>query len=82
MLTVLVRYKKSGREVLFSADTVEYMPKGSDQEHADYDGLLIVQDHETRRSTHLSRDPENHADNVRDAFVMNRDGATVARYAL
>lgn len=75
MLTLLVRYKKSRREVISSATSVEFIPEGSE----DIDkGLLIVNNEE---SVHLSF---THADdeNYRDVFVMNDKGQTVARYLL
>ena len=72
MLTVLIRHKSDGREVLFEAKSVEYLRTGSDA------GLLVrLQDD---HSTHLCHS-DAEADQ-RDVFVMNSNGKTVARYDL
>ncbi len=69
MLTVLIRHKKSGREILYPADEVEF-EKGY--------GLRF---HSPGQSgAHF---PEsNTEDDYRDVFVMNAAGQTVARYRL
>ena len=76
MLTVLVKYTKSGREVLIPAKTVEFVPKGSVGE-----GLIIHHHVLEEGSCHLGFTPEGDQD-WRDVFVMNDKGATVARYTL
>lgn len=75
MLTVLIRYRKSGREVLIPAKSVEYVPNGDEQ------GLLINHGCEAEGGCQLgptAKDDEN----WRDVFVMNDHGSTVARYSL
>lgn len=74
MLTVLVRYTHSKREVLFPAQEVEYVPRGVPDA-----GLLIKFDYD--KGTHLGVTTEGDED-LRDVFVMNDNGATVARYTL
>lgn len=77
MLTVLVKYQKSGREVLIPAKTVEFCPKGS----STAEGLLINYDDREDGGRHLGFTPDGDND-WRDVFVMNDKGATVARYTL
>lgn len=75
MLTVLIKHKETGREVLYEAWNVEFVTADTDVESR---GLLI--NFEPGVSTHIgcSDDPLDR----RDAFVMNENGKTVARYAL
>lgn len=75
MLTVLIKHKNTGREVLYEAWNVEYVSR---PEEGDDAGLLI--NFEPGVSTHIgvSQDESER----RDAFVMNEAGKTVARYAL
>lgn len=69
MLTVLIRNRKTRREILYSADEVEFQ-KG--------DGLRF---HRPDRSgSHFSE--SNVEDDYRDVFIMNDAGQTVARYLL
>ena len=69
MLTVLIRDKKTGREIIYPADEVEFQ-KG--------DGLRFHRPNQT--GAHC---PESKAeDGFRDVFVMNAEGQTVARYIL
>lgn len=77
MLTVLIRYKKSRRECLTPAKSVEFIPRGGEDEP----GLLINHAVEAEGGYHLGMTPEGD-DDVRDVFVMNAQGATVARYTL
>ena len=72
MLTVMVRQLADGREILFEAKTVEYLRSGNDA------GLRINLQDDT--STHLSH--STNENDRRDAFVMNSNGKTVARYDL
>ena len=75
MLTVLIRYRKTHREVLIPARTVEYVPKGKQDS-----GLLINHGVQAEGGSHLKHD--DCTDDVRDVFVMNAQGQTVARYTL
>lgn len=76
MLTVLIRYTTTGREVLVPARSVEYIPKCCGDKD---EGLLI--NHGDSEGMHLGKTPEGD-NNWRDVFVMNASGATVARYKL
>lgn len=80
MFSVLIKYKKTGREVLIPARTVEYVPKGSCCGDVD-EGLLINHAVEAEGGSHLGFTPVGD-DDWRDVFVMNSHGQTVARYAL
>jgi hypothetical protein len=75
MLTVLIRYNKSRREVLIPAETVEYNPIRKE----DGGGLLVVR--AGIGSQHLGFSDTGDED-WRDVFVMNDQGQTVARYTL
>ena len=77
MLTVLIRYKKSRREVLTPARSVEFQPRGDSAEP----GLLINHGVEAEGGFHLAMTDEGD-DDWRDVFVMNAQGQTVARYTL
>ena len=79
MLTVLVRYTKSGREVLIPAKTVEFVPKGSNL--GDAEGLIINHNTPEEGGCQLGFSSKDDQD-WRDVFVMNGKGATVARYTL
>lgn len=71
MLTVLTKYLnggQAGREVLFEATMVEFK-RG--------DGLVI---NCGERSQHFAVSEND--DDLRDVFVMNSEGQTVARYTL
>ena len=72
MLTVLIKYEKSYREVLLPADAVEFSLAGEDA------GLLVTLKAETQ---HLAMTEEGDPD-VRNVFVMNDQGQTVGRYTL
>ena len=76
MLTVLVKYVKSGREVLIPAKTVEFVPKGNEAA-----GLIINHSDLDAGGRQLGFTPEGDQD-WRDVFVMNDKGATVGRYTL
>ena len=78
MLTVLIRYTKTGREVLVPAKSVEYVPKCCGDKD---EGLLINHGDPSDSGMHLGKTPEGD-DNWRDVFVMNASGSTVARYKL
>lgn len=75
MFSVLIRYKKSRREVIIPARSVEYVPDGKDA------GLLINHAVEAEGGRHLGRTSQGDED-WRDVFVMNAQGQTVARYTL
>lgn len=75
MLSVLIRHKQTQREVLYEAWNVEYVQHASEGEPA---GLLI--NFEPGVSTHIGAS-EVPADR-REAFVMNENGKTIARYTL
>jgi hypothetical protein len=77
MFSVLIRYKKTRREVLIPARSVEFVPKGSDDEP----GLLINHAVVAEGGCHLGMTAEGD-ENYRDVFVMNPQGQTVARYSL
>ncbi len=74
MLTVLIRYKESRREVIFPAISVEFVPSGTEDA-----GLLI--NTKVDGETHLALSASDNHD-WRDVFVMNANGQTVARYTL
>lgn len=76
MLTVLIRYKESRREVITPARSVEFVPSGSEDS-----GLLINHGVEAEGGCHLSMTASDDKD-WRDVFVMNDAGQTVARYIL
>ena len=93
MLTLLVRYQMSRREVLSPATSVEYAPPREQPQNCswtteqederqrynrDVAGLLVLNGEEGR---HLTLTPIGDLD-YRDVFVMNDHGATVARYTL
>ena len=69
MFTILVRTKKTNREILYLADEIEFHEE---------DGLRF---HSVNgNGSHLGiADKE---DDYRDVFVMNENGQTVARYLL
>ena len=70
MFTVLIRFRKDAREQVFAVDNIEYHP---------IEGLTLVFNRE-RESTNyaVTVDGEPYA----DAYVMNKNGKTVARYVL
>lgn len=74
MLTVLIRYKETRREVIIPASSVEFIPVST----GDEPGLLINNGVEAE---HLGL-TEKSDPNFRDVFVMNGNGQTVARYTL
>lgn len=75
MLTVLVKHKDTGREVLFPADSVEMQESGPGA------GLLIRgKQSDGIDGRHLAASATS--GDARDVFVMNDSGATVARYTL
>lgn len=85
MLTILIRYRKTRVEVLKRAESVEYTPPAAvDSEHPEntvkneHPGLLLTREDD---GEHLPLTPMDD-DNYRDVFVMNEQGATVARYTL
>ena len=76
MMTVLIKHRDTGRDVLLSAKSVEF-------EHSVFPdrpgtGLLVNFDGETSQHFALSEK----VDDARDVFVMNAAGQTVARYTL
>ena len=76
MLTVLIRYKESRREILIPAKSVEFIPSGTEDA-----GLLINHGVEADGGIHLGLTASDD-NNWRDVFVMNANGQTVARYTL
>ena len=76
MLTVMIRHSETKREVIFSANTVEYVQRATPEEPA---GLLVLGE-----GSEYSRYPVRDHDEgpYRDVFVMNEAGQTVARYVL
>lgn len=78
MFTVLIRYKKTGREVLRTAETVEFISEEGDRQR----GLLINSGIDAKSGFHLPMTTEADKDDYRDVFIMNNDGQTVARYVL
>jgi hypothetical protein len=78
MLTVLIRYKETRREVLMPAKRVEFVPESSKEESP---GLLINHGDEAESGCFLAMTSEGDSD-WRDVFVMNAQGQTVARYIL
>ena len=82
MFTVMIRYKESRREVLISARSVEFVPVGKEGEQPyDKAGLLINHAVEAEGGFHLDMTAKDD-DNLRDVFVMNSNGKTVAKYTL
>ena len=85
MFSVLIRYKVSRREVLISAETVEFIPPESPDNKVevlrDMPGLLVNCGVEGEKGCHLAMTPDDDPD-FRDVFVMNAQGQTVARYML
>lgn len=82
MFTILLRYKKTRREVIISAESVEFIPNdGKKGTGIDNPGLLINHGVEAKSGYHLAMTPEGDED-WRDVFVMNNHGQTVARYTL
>lgn len=75
MLTVLIRYVKTRREVLTPATSVEYQPTEID---AVEPGLLILNGDKGQHLVPTEKGDEN----WRYVFVMNENGSTVARYTL
>lgn len=80
MLTVLLKWHDGGNEVILSADSVEFVPKretanGSKQDPGP--GLIVRNGKDDHRIPASERHPE-----LRDVFVMNEAGSTVARYTL
>ncbi len=74
MLTILIRYRQSKREVLFNASSVEYSPS---------DGLLLQSTDTERTDNGIKLDfTAVDSTDFRDVFVMNTAGSTVARYCL
>ena len=80
MFSVLIRYKKSRREVLIPARTVEFIPEGEKMPNAPFEAGLLI-NHTENGGHHLGFTPEGDED-WRDVFVMNAAGQTVARYTL
>lgn len=84
MLTVLFRYQRSRVEVLKMADSVEYTPphgKSDDPANPPKNvepGLLLTLG---EKGEHVELTGVDDPD-YRDVFVMNDNGATVARYTL
>ncbi len=78
MLTVLIRYKKTRREVVVPARSVEFTPMSFG---GDEPGLLINHGVEAEGGFHLPL-TEGGDEDWRDVFVMNAQGQTVARYTL
>ncbi len=72
MLTVLIRYKSDGREVLIEAKNVEYLRAG--------DGAGLCINLQDDSGTHFGLS-DSEADQ-REVFVMNSNGKTIARYDL
>ena len=86
MLTVLIRYRETRREVLIPAKCVEYIPPGKtpvEKEIATIDqpGLLINHGGKADNGFHLGLTPIGE-ENFKDVFIMNDHGQTVARYIL
>ncbi len=83
MFSVLIRYNVSRREVLISAETVEFIrpPEKDDPCPVDIPGLLINHGIEGKKGFHLAMTEADDPD-WRDVFIMNDSGATVARYIL
>ncbi len=92
MFTILIRYNMSKREVLISAKTVEFIrptighagilnAKDDAPCPVDMPGLLVNHGVEGENGFHLSMTEVDDPD-WRDVFVMNAQGATVARYIL
>ena len=80
MLTILIRYQKSLREVLIEAESVEFVREQGP--HAvDKPGLLVNHGTKAKDGFHLEMTAEGDED-WRDVFVMNASGQTVARYTL
>ena len=70
MFTVLRRVRSDARGQLLNAKSVEYDPK---------DGLyIIISNTETTHFAMSTKDGEPYA----DAYIMNKEGKTVARYML
>ena len=70
MFTVLIRFRQDAREQVFSVDHVEYHPT---------EGLTLVFDKQNQSTNYATeRDGKPYA----DAYVMNGNGKTVARYVL
>lgn len=82
MFSVLIRYRKSRREVLIPACSVEFIPEGEKIPNTPFEpGLLINHGVEGKNGCHLGFTLEGDED-WRDVFVMNAAGQTVARYVL
>ncbi len=80
MFTVLIKHvgsNQKGRTVLLSAKTVEFVPEGGLDKNP---GLFINHGVDGEDGCHLS--PSEVEADYRDVFVMNDQGATVARYTL
>ena len=80
MLTVLIKNRATGREVLYPATCVEFVPA---KIGVPVPGLLIVVNAENRSceiSQHIGASKTE--GDLRDVFVMNENGSTVARYVL
>jgi len=86
MFTVLIRYQKTHREVLYPARSVEFVPikrrtKGLKGEIIEpEDAGLLINHTVDGESCHLGFSDND--DDARDVFVMNEHGSTVARYLL
>lgn len=74
MLSVMIRHKRSKREYLEECDAIEWEVEADAPDR----GLLIVRKDGT--SSHLP--PSDSDEHIRDVFVMNSAGQTVARYVL
>ena len=80
MFTILIRYRKSLREVLVTAESVEFV-REQGEHGVDKPGLLVNHGVEAKGGFHLEMTAEGDED-WRDVFVMNASGQTVARYTL
>lgn len=79
MLSMLVKYRKSGIENVCLVERVEYYPPQHGKENNPEPGLLV--EYSNGKAVHLPLTPIGDED-YRDVFVMNEKAATVARYTL
>lgn len=78
MLSVLIKHKAIGRDVLYEAECVEMQEALPGADNDLEPGLLIVRSDDLSAHLGMSQTSES----SRDVFVMNSAGQTIARYTL